>query len=169
MIVVLHRRNRRHQAGAGLAAGGCARRSDGHRQHRRRHRVVGTARFARRRFRAVRAGRAAEQGPRLGRGGRQLSLPGAHEATGQPAWFSLGDLDLATHLTRTTLLRAGKTLSAGHGGVGDEARDSRAGAAHVRRSRVDHARHREGHADVSGVLRARAPSGRGACGALRRR
>lgn len=30
---------------------------------------------------------------------------------GQPGWFSLGDLDLATHLTRTALLRAGKTLS----------------------------------------------------------
>jgi LPPG:FO 2-phospho-L-lactate transferase len=30
---------------------------------------------------------------------------------GQPDWFSLGDLDLATHLTRTSLLRAGKTLS----------------------------------------------------------
>jgi LPPG:FO 2-phospho-L-lactate transferase len=30
---------------------------------------------------------------------------------GQPAWFSLGDLDLATHLTRTALLQAGKTLS----------------------------------------------------------
>ncbi len=29
----------------------------------------------------------------------------------QPAWFSLGDLDLATHLTRTAMLRAGKTLS----------------------------------------------------------
>ena len=31
---------------------------------------------------------------------------------GQPAWFSLGDLDLATHLTRTMLLREGKSLSA---------------------------------------------------------
>lgn len=31
---------------------------------------------------------------------------------GQPGWFSLGDLDLATHLTRTAMLRAGKTLSA---------------------------------------------------------
>jgi LPPG:FO 2-phospho-L-lactate transferase len=31
---------------------------------------------------------------------------------GQPTWFSLGDLDLATHLTRTNLLRAGKSLSA---------------------------------------------------------
>ena len=29
----------------------------------------------------------------------------------QPSWFSLGDLDLATHLTRTAMLRAGKTLS----------------------------------------------------------
>ena len=31
---------------------------------------------------------------------------------GQPAWFRLGDLDLATHLTRTSLLRSGKSLSA---------------------------------------------------------
>jgi LPPG:FO 2-phospho-L-lactate transferase len=30
---------------------------------------------------------------------------------GQPSWFSLGDLDLATHLTRTAMLRAGKTLT----------------------------------------------------------
>ena len=30
---------------------------------------------------------------------------------GQPAWFSLGDLDLATHLTRTNLLRSGRSLS----------------------------------------------------------
>jgi len=30
---------------------------------------------------------------------------------GQPSWFSLGDVDLATHLTRTAMLRAGKTLS----------------------------------------------------------
>jgi LPPG:FO 2-phospho-L-lactate transferase len=29
----------------------------------------------------------------------------------QPAWFSLGDLDLATHLTRTMLLREGKSLT----------------------------------------------------------
>jgi LPPG:FO 2-phospho-L-lactate transferase len=31
---------------------------------------------------------------------------------GQPMWFSLGDLDLATHLARTNLLRGGKSLSA---------------------------------------------------------
>jgi LPPG:FO 2-phospho-L-lactate transferase len=30
---------------------------------------------------------------------------------GEPSWFSLGDLDLATHLTRTSMLRAGKSLS----------------------------------------------------------
>ena len=30
---------------------------------------------------------------------------------GQPSWFSLGDLDLATHLTRTAMLRAGNSLS----------------------------------------------------------
>jgi LPPG:FO 2-phospho-L-lactate transferase len=29
----------------------------------------------------------------------------------QPSWFSLGDLDLATHLTRTAMRRAGKSLS----------------------------------------------------------
>jgi LPPG:FO 2-phospho-L-lactate transferase len=32
-------------------------------------------------------------------------------AFGQPAWFQLGDRDLATHLYRTRLLRAGRTLS----------------------------------------------------------
>jgi LPPG:FO 2-phospho-L-lactate transferase len=31
---------------------------------------------------------------------------------GQIDWFSLGDLDLATHLTRSNLLRSGKSLSA---------------------------------------------------------
>jgi len=30
---------------------------------------------------------------------------------GQPSWFNLGDLDLATHLARTAMLRANKTLS----------------------------------------------------------
>jgi len=30
---------------------------------------------------------------------------------GQPSWFRLGDLDLATHLTRTAMLRTGKSLS----------------------------------------------------------
>lgn len=30
---------------------------------------------------------------------------------GQPAWFQIGDRDLATHLTRTQILREGKTLS----------------------------------------------------------
>jgi LPPG:FO 2-phospho-L-lactate transferase len=30
---------------------------------------------------------------------------------GQPSWFALGDLDLATHLTRTAMLRSGKSLT----------------------------------------------------------
>jgi len=30
---------------------------------------------------------------------------------GQPSWFNLGDIDLATHLARTAMLRAGKSLS----------------------------------------------------------
>ena len=33
------------------------------------------------------------------------------KALGEPSWFSLGDLDLATHMTRTAMLRAGRTLS----------------------------------------------------------
>jgi LPPG:FO 2-phospho-L-lactate transferase len=36
----------------------------------------------------------------------------AMRALGAPAWFSLGDRDLATHLTRTAALRAGQPLSA---------------------------------------------------------
>jgi LPPG:FO 2-phospho-L-lactate transferase len=31
---------------------------------------------------------------------------------GEPSWFSLGDLDLATHLVRTAMLRSGESLSA---------------------------------------------------------
>ena len=31
---------------------------------------------------------------------------------GQPSWFGLGDLDLATHLARTVMLRSGRSLSA---------------------------------------------------------
>jgi LPPG:FO 2-phospho-L-lactate transferase len=34
------------------------------------------------------------------------------QALEQPSWFRLGDLDLATHLARTNLLREGKSLSA---------------------------------------------------------
>ena len=33
------------------------------------------------------------------------------EQLGQPAWFRLGDLDLATHLVRTNLLCDGESLS----------------------------------------------------------
>jgi len=56
---------------------------------------------------------------------------------GQPSWFSLGDLDLATHLTRTAMLRAGKSLSRTTGRTGQQNGDSRARAADVRRSHLD--------------------------------
>jgi LPPG:FO 2-phospho-L-lactate transferase len=36
---------------------------------------------------------------------------GRMKQLGQLSWFSLGDLDLATHLTRTAMMRAGKSLS----------------------------------------------------------
>ena len=36
---------------------------------------------------------------------------------GEESWFSLGDLDLATHLTRTAMLRGGKTLSEAAAGL----------------------------------------------------
>ena len=77
---------------------------------------------------------------------------------GQPAWFSLGDLDLATHLTRTALLRDGKTLSEATAELATKYRNWRARAADVGRSRLDHAGYGEGHADLSGILRARATS-----------
>src|SRR5579875_59853 len=35
----------------------------------------------------------------------------AYERLGGDAWFALGDRDLGTHLRRTELLRAGRTLS----------------------------------------------------------
>ncbi len=38
---------------------------------------------------------------------------------GEPTWFNLGDRDLATHLHRTRLLRAGRTLSAATRSIAD--------------------------------------------------
>src|SRR3712207_7231958 len=43
----------------------------------------------------------------------------ALEAAGRPAWFRLGDRDLAFCLIRTELLRAGEPLTAAHGAVVD--------------------------------------------------
>lgn len=47
-----------------------------------------------------------------GRAGETWRTMEAVAALGGPDWFRLGDLDLATHLTRTHLLRAGETLTA---------------------------------------------------------
>jgi len=62
---------------------------------------------------------------------------------GQASWFSLGDLDLATHLTRTMLLRAGKRLSEATPSW-RKVWDSCPGAPYVGRSRFYNARHRKG-------------------------
>lgn len=43
--------------------------------------------------------------------GETFACLGALEALGEPAWFRLGDRDLATHIVRTQRLRAGWTLS----------------------------------------------------------
>lgn len=47
-----------------------------------------------------------------GRAGESWRTIGEVGALGGPDWFKLGDLDLATHLTRTHLLREGETLTA---------------------------------------------------------
>jgi LPPG:FO 2-phospho-L-lactate transferase len=46
-----------------------------------------------------------------GRAGESFRAMEALRELGGDAWFGLGDLDLATHLHRTDLLRAGRTLS----------------------------------------------------------
>lgn len=46
-----------------------------------------------------------------GRAGETWRAIDEVERLGGPAWFRLGDLDLATHLTRTHLLRQGQTLT----------------------------------------------------------
>jgi LPPG:FO 2-phospho-L-lactate transferase len=43
--------------------------------------------------------------------GETFACLGALEALGEPAWFRLGDRDLATHIVRTARLRAGWSLS----------------------------------------------------------
>jgi LPPG:FO 2-phospho-L-lactate transferase len=47
-----------------------------------------------------------------GRAGESFRAMEALKELGGEAWFGLGDLDLATHLLRTDLLRSGATLSA---------------------------------------------------------
>ena len=58
---------------------------------------------------------------------------------GQPSWFALGDLDLATHLTRTAMLRAGQSLSRATARACRQAGHWSARAAHVRRPGCDRA------------------------------
>ena len=53
----------------------------------------------------------ADRGRGWGRAGETFRALEAVRRLGGEAWFALGDLDLATHLVRTQLLRAGATLS----------------------------------------------------------
>lgn len=46
-----------------------------------------------------------------GLAGETWAVRDALARLGQPAWFNLGDADIATHLVRTRLLRAGRPLS----------------------------------------------------------
>ena len=71
---------------------------------------------------------------------------------GQPSWFSLGDLDLATHLTRTAMLRSGKSLSQATAELAAKLDIRARVSAHVRRPRFDHARYRQRYAHISGIL-----------------
>ena len=126
------------------------------REHRRRPRVVGAARFARHRFGSVRLAGLLSKDRGWGVDDDSFRCLERMKQLGEPAWFSLGDLDLATHLTRTAMLRDGKTLSEATAELRGDGH-SRARAADVGRSGFDHAGHGEGHAEFSGILRARAP------------
>ncbi len=55
-------------------------------------------------------------------------------AAGRPAWFRLGDRDLAMCLIRTELMRAGRTLTEAHAAVVEAMGVRRARAADVRRA-----------------------------------
>ncbi len=107
----LHGRNRRHQAGAGLAAGGCAEELTV---------IVNTGDdiewwglHVSPDIDSVLYGLAGLLSKDRGWGVDDDSFRCLErmKQLGQPSWFSLGDLDLATHLTRTAMLRAGKSLS----------------------------------------------------------
>ena len=58
---------------------------------------------------ALHAGRPRQPRDRLGPPRRDLDFhAGASQQLGGPAWFRLGDRDLATHVERTRRLRAGR-------------------------------------------------------------
>ena len=59
----------------------------------------------------------------------------ALEAAGAPAWFRLGDRDLAMCLVRTQALRAGRRLTEAHGSGGGRARASARACCRWRTSR----------------------------------
>ncbi len=113
MIVVLTGGTGGAKLVQGLQSRRHSREAHRHRQHRRRHRLVGPACFPGHRLDPVCAGR--PYSVRSADGASRTTASAVWSAWrnfGQPGWFSLGDLDLATHLARTAMLRSGKSLSA---------------------------------------------------------
>ena len=111
-IVALAGRHRRGQALARPRAAGRSPRAHHHRQYRRRHRRLGPARLPRPRHCLLRARRPHRRAARAGASATRPSTRWRSMARfGEPAWFGLGDRDLATHLHRTRLLREGRTLT----------------------------------------------------------
>ena len=85
---------------------------DRRRQHRRRRLDARPADLPRPRHLHVHPRRRHRPRARLGPGGRDLDVREELAAYGaEPDWFGLGDRDIATHLVRTQMLRAGYPLS----------------------------------------------------------
>ena len=94
--------------------------------------------------------------------GETWSFLGQMGRLGGPAWFRLGDRDLATHVLRSERLAAGDTHYGGHRRAEPRARRRGDHPADERRSRAHDHPHRGRRAAVSGLFRtprpARSPS-----------
>ena len=110
------------------------RRDHGDRQHRRRHVAARRAGVPRPRHPDVHARRRGARGPGLGPARRVPARERRPAAYGLGwEWFTLGDLDLATHLARTELLRARAAALGGHRAAGRALAAGRHAAADDRR------------------------------------
>ena len=87
-----------------------------HRQHRRRHHPVRPARLPRPGLGDVHARRRHQRGAGLGPRGRDVHRIGDELAAygAGPSWFTLGDLDFATHILPQPAARGGQAAVRGH-------------------------------------------------------
>ena len=157
----LHRWHGWHQTGAGFAAGGCARKISPSSSTPATTSSGGACTFR-------------PTSIPFSTGSRACSAPTAAGAwTTTPSAVSNACSSSGSHRGSRSAIsiwrrtsrarrcsRAGKSLSQATAELAVRARNSRARAAHVRRPRLDHARHRQRHADISGVFCARAASDR---------